>query len=80
MDAIQSCAVKVPRTPVDDDAKDPLVNRSPALGLRRHEAARAGGEGQGEGLDPPGLEGALLSLHPVRQVVISGQLTIKASR
>jgi type III restriction enzyme len=79
MDAIQPGIVKVPRAPVDDDAKDP---RSTYLRLWDFVGTKLPGratKGKVKDWTPPGLEVALLSLRPTRQVVISEQSTIKAS-
>ena len=65
MDAIESGIVKVPRTPVDDDA-DRRPRHLPApLGLRRRPALpkRAAKDTVTDWLPPKELEGALRSLH-----------------
>ena len=64
MDAIESGIVKVPRTPVDDDAAHPLVTY-----LRLWDfigtalPKKAGKDGLKDWIPPPELEGALKSLH-----------------
>jgi type III restriction enzyme len=64
MDAIESGIVKVPRTPVDDDADDPLVTY---LRLWEHVGdqlpKRAARDTVTDWLPPKELEGALRSLH-----------------
>ena len=65
MDAIESGIVKVPRTPVDDDATDPLVTY---LRLWDYVGAelpkkRAAKDTVTDWLPPKELEGALRSLH-----------------
>ncbi len=64
MDAIESGIVKVPRTPVDDDAEDPLVTY---LRLWEHVGdqlpKRAAKDTVRDWLPPKELEGALRSLH-----------------
>ena len=64
MDAIESGIVKVPRTPVDDDATDPLVTY---LRLWDYVGAelpkRAAKDTVADWLPPKELEGALRSLH-----------------
>ena len=52
MDAIESGIVKVPRTPVDDDATDRARHLPAAVGLRRRRASQARREGHGQGLAP----------------------------
>ena len=64
MDAIESGIVKVPRTPVDDDAAHPLVTY-----LRLWDfigtslPKKAGKDAHKDWIPPPELEGALKSLH-----------------
>ena len=50
MDAIESGIVKVPRTPVDDDATDDARHLPAAVGLRRRQAPEASRQGHGHGL------------------------------
>ena len=52
MDAIESGIVKVPRTPVDDDADRPARDLPAPVGLRRRPAPEARREGHGHGLAP----------------------------
>ena len=52
MDAIESGIVKVPRTPVDDDADRPARHLPAPVGLRRRPAPEARREGHGHGLAP----------------------------
>lgn len=64
MDAIESGIVKVPRTPVDDDAADDQITY---LRLWDHVGSklpkRKRKDDQAEWVIPPELEGALRSLH-----------------
>jgi type III restriction enzyme len=64
MDAIESGIVKVPRTPVDDDAADPLVTYLQLWDFIGDQLPkRASKEKVADWLPPPELEGALRSLH-----------------
>lgn len=64
MDAIESGVVKVPRTPVDDDAVDPLVTYLRLWDFVGDKLPkRAAKDAVSDWLPPPELEGALRSLH-----------------
>ena len=64
MDAIESGVVKVPRTPVDDDAADPLVTYLRLWDFIGDKLPKRAIRGTvGDWLPPPELEGALRSLH-----------------
>lgn len=64
MDAIESGIVKVPRTPVDDDAADPLVTYLRLWDFIGEKLPKRSAKGKVEDwTPPPELEGALESLH-----------------
>jgi len=64
MDAIESGIVKVPRTPVDDDADHELVTYLRLWDFVGDELPRRAAKGKvNDWLPPPELEGALRSLH-----------------
>jgi type III restriction enzyme len=64
MDAIESGVVKVPRTPVDDDADHPLVTYLRLWDFVGDRLPKRAAKGMvDDWLPPPELEGALRSLH-----------------
>ncbi len=64
MDAIESGIVKVPRTPVDDDAADPLVTYLRLWDFVGAQLPKRAAKRKVEDwIMPPELEGALFSLH-----------------
>ena len=65
MDAIESGVVKVPRTPVDDDADHPLVTYLRLWDFIGTQLPKKAGKKDAEKgwIPPPELEGALRSLH-----------------